>query len=46
VTFKDGKAGRSCTGVGRPQRGGYDSLMGGVLRAPSGKAIVGDCGLP
>jgi hypothetical protein len=42
LTFKDGKAGRSCTGfrrVGRPQRGGYDSLMGGVLCAPPGKTI-------
>ncbi len=42
VTFKDGRAGRSCLGfrrVGRPQRGGYDSLMGGVLCAPPGKAI-------
>jgi hypothetical protein len=43
VTFKDGKAGRSCTGfrrIGRPQRGGYDSVMGGgILCAPSGKTI-------
>ena len=43
VTFKDGKAGRTCIGfrrVGRPQRGGYDSLTGGVLCAPSGKNLT------
>ena len=42
VTFKDGKAGRTCIGfrrVGRPQRGGYDALTGGILCAPSGKTI-------
>ena len=42
VAFKDGKAGRTCIGfrrVGRPQRGGYDSVMGGILCAPSGKPI-------
>ena len=42
VSFKDGKAGRSCIGfrrVGAPQRGGYDSLTGGILCAPSGKRI-------
>ena len=42
VIFKDGKAGRTCIGfrrVGRPQRGGYDLLMGGILCAPSGKTI-------
>jgi hypothetical protein len=42
VTFMDGKAGRNCVGfrrVGRPQRGGYDSLTGGILCAPSGKTI-------
>ena len=42
VTFKDGKAGRTCTGfrrVGRPQRAGYDSLTCGILCAPSGKRI-------
>ena len=42
VTFKDGKTGRNCIGfrrVGRPQRGGYASLMGGILCAPSGKTI-------
>jgi len=43
VTFKDGKLGRSCTGfrrVGRPQRGGYDSLTGGIFCAPSGKPLT------
>ena len=43
VTFKDGKAGRTCIGfrrVGGPQRGGYDSLTGGILCAPSGKTIT------
>ena len=42
VSFKDGTAGRTCIGfrrVGRPQRGGYDLLMGGILCAPSGKTI-------
>jgi hypothetical protein len=43
VTFKDGKAGRTCMGfrrVGRPQRGGYDALVGGILCAPPGKPIT------
>jgi hypothetical protein len=43
VTFKDGKLDRTCMGfrrVGRPQRGGYDSLTGGVLCAPSGKPLT------
>jgi hypothetical protein len=42
VRFTDGKVGRSCIGfrrVGRPQRGGYDSLTGGILCAPRGKTI-------
>ena len=42
VTFKDGKAGRTCIGfrrVGGPQRGGYGSLTGGILCAPPGKTI-------
>jgi hypothetical protein len=42
VSFKDGKVGRTCIGfrrVGRPQRGGYDSVMGGILCAPPGKTI-------
>ena len=43
VSFKDGKAGRTCVGfrrVGRPQRGGYDALTGGILCAPPGKTIT------
>ena len=43
VTFKDGKAGRTCIGfrrLGRPQRGGYDALTGGILCAPSGRSIA------
>ncbi len=43
VTFKDGKAARSCIGfrrMGRPQRGGYDSIMGGILCAPPGKPVT------
>jgi hypothetical protein len=42
VIFMDGKAGRNCVGfrrMGRPQRGGYDSLTGGILCAPSGTTI-------
>jgi hypothetical protein len=43
VSFKDGKAGRTCMGfrrVGRPQRGGYDALIGGILCAPPGKILT------
>lgn len=43
VTFQDGKRPRSCAGfrrVGRPQRGGYASLTGGVLCAPPGKPLT------
>lgn len=42
VSFRDGKGGRTCIGfrrTGGPQRGGYDSLMGGILCAPPGKTI-------
>jgi hypothetical protein len=42
VTFRDGHAGRSCMGfrrVGRPQRGGYASVMGGILCAQSPKTV-------
>jgi len=42
VVFKDGKTGRNCIGfrrVGKPQRGGYDSLMGGILCAPRGRTL-------
>jgi hypothetical protein len=43
VTFRDDKNGRSCTGfrrLGRPQRGGYESVTGGILCAPAGKGIA------
>jgi len=43
VTFRDGKHGRRCTGfrrLGKFQRGGYDSVTGGILCAPPGKAIT------
>lgn len=43
VTFADDKNGRSCTGfrrLGQYQRGGYDSVTGGILCAPTGKAIT------
>ena len=42
VTFTDGRMGRSCLGfrrVGKPQRGGYDLVMGGILCAPRGTTI-------
>ena len=43
VTFKDGEHGRNCVGfrrLGKFQRGGYDSVTGAILCAPSGKAIT------
>ena len=43
--FQDGKRSRSCAGfrqLGRPQRGGYQSIMGGILCAPSGKTLTND----
>lgn len=43
VTFTDGRMARPCLGfrrVGKPQRGGYDSLMGGILCAPRGKTLT------
>lgn len=43
VRFTDGKHGRRCVGfrrLGRFQRGGYDSVTGGILCAPSGKTIT------
>ena len=43
VTFNDDKDGRSCAGfrrLGQFQRGGYESVMGGILCAPRGKAIA------
>lgn len=42
VTFTDGRMGRSCLGfrrVGKPQRGGYDLVMGGILCAPRATTI-------
>ena len=45
VTFSDNKEGRNCTGfrrLGEFQRGGYASVTGGILCAPSGKGIAGD----
>jgi|EndMetStandDraft_5_1072996.scaffolds.fasta_scaffold73578_3 hypothetical protein len=45
VTFNDSKDGRNCTGfrrLGQFQRGGYDSVTGGILCAPSGKTIAVD----
>ena len=48
-TFKDGTQGRACIGfrrLGKFQRGGYDSVTGGILCAPPGKIITGkDIGL-
>ena len=44
VTFKDGKDARNCVGfrrLGKFQRGGYDSVSGGILCAPPGKTITG-----
>jgi hypothetical protein len=43
VTFRDDKNGRSCAGfrrLGKFQRGGYESVTGGILCAPAGKAIA------
>ena len=43
VTFKDGTQGRACVGfrrLGKFQRGGYDSVSGGILCAPPGKTIT------
>jgi hypothetical protein len=43
VTFNDDKEGRSCAGfrrLGKFQRGGYDSIMGGILCAPPGKVVA------
>ena len=45
VTFNDNKDGRSCAGFrrfGQFQRGGYDSVTGGILCAPPGKGIAGN----
>ena len=43
VTFKDGKQDRRCVGfrrLGKFQRGGYDSVTGGILCAPAGKTMT------
>lgn len=43
VTFRDEKHGRTCVGfrrMGRFQRGGYDSVTGGILCAPPGKSLT------
>ena len=43
VTFTDDKNGRHCAGfrrLGKFQRGGYDSVTGGILCAPAGKGLA------
>jgi hypothetical protein len=43
VTFKDDKHGRTCVGfrrMGKFHRGGYDSITGGIMCAPSGKTLT------
>ena len=43
VTFIDGKHGRVCVGfrrMGKFQRGGYESLMAGVMCAPPGRNLA------
>lgn len=45
ITFSDTKDGRGCAGfrrLGPFQRGGYESVTGGILCAPPGKAIAGN----
>jgi hypothetical protein len=45
VAFRDDRNGRNCAGfrrLGKFQRGGYDSVTGGILCAPPGKAIATD----
>jgi hypothetical protein len=40
VTFRDNKTARDCIGfrrLGPPQRGGYQSVTGGIMCAPRGK---------
>jgi hypothetical protein len=42
--FQDGQRGWSCAGfrrLGQPQRGGYQSITGGILCAPPGKTLTG-----
>jgi hypothetical protein len=41
--FQDSKRGRSCAGfrrLGRPQRGGYESITGGIFCAPPGRSLT------
>lgn len=49
LTFRDGREGRTCVGfrrMGGFQRGGYDSMTGGILCAPPGKPVTdGDISL-
>jgi hypothetical protein len=43
ATFKDGKKGLDCVGfrrVGPPQRGGYQSIAGGIRCAPRGNSLT------
>ena len=43
VTFRDEKFERICVGfrrLGKYQRGGYDSITGGVMCAPPGKSLT------
>jgi hypothetical protein len=45
VTFKDDKKGLDCVGfrrAGPPQRGGYQSIAGGIRCAPRGKSLAQD----
>jgi hypothetical protein len=43
--FQGGKRGWSCAGfrrLGQPQRGGYQSITGGILCAPPGKTLTNE----
>lgn len=43
VTFRDDRNGRNCVGfrrLGKFQRGGYESVTGGILCAPAGKGVA------
>lgn len=44
-TFRDAKQAQSCAGfrrTGNPRRGGYDSIMAGILCAPAGRTLTDD----
>jgi hypothetical protein len=44
-TFRDDKLGKSCAGfrrMGRPQRDGYELVIGAILCAPPGKNLTND----